>query len=490
MRVNARHRRSAGLFDDRYAVTHVLVVIIALEILTFWSYAIGFTSVNGDANAHYLADAYAWWNRGGIMNPPQWLSYAWMGRPAGSNLQDGSYVLPVGIANAISPWSPQVSALTSAVLAGLGAFGMYILVRRMFDHHWIAVLASIGQFFAPGIFANAQFLDFHRGAAYLPWLLLVASPLWFWHRRWGLPLAAVILWQVAVGIYPGQLVAGVLCVGAWTAVWAAPRLRASWLWRLMVAGCVAAGLSVVKFAPALLQGTGNRPVEPQRLQVGLTSLSTLIYPYDDPAIPSDIALRPFFIVAPLLLLAVLARPSTRHVGSPLAMGIAAVVGIAAAHLPPAVIGEIPGFGLSRVIVNDFRTYLIPSLVLLGAAGARQLTNGAVGSKAARRSSLLLLAWALLLALPLSWERGLGLMVGVLPPLVILGASALVLWWWTRARTRERSRCALAGLGALAALSGLFFAYSVTSTWASPGNVWRLPTTDPVSRRSAPSARRW
>ena len=37
--------------------------------------------------------------------------------------------------------------------------------------------------------------------------LLVISPLWAWHKRYGIPLAVLILWQSFVGIYPGQLIA-------------------------------------------------------------------------------------------------------------------------------------------------------------------------------------------------------------------------------------------------------------------------------------------
>ena len=77
----------------------VALLVIALEVITYWSYFMRLTVVNGDANAHYLSDSYYWWNNGGIFNPPDWVAYTWMGRPAGSNIQGGSYVLPQGIAN-------------------------------------------------------------------------------------------------------------------------------------------------------------------------------------------------------------------------------------------------------------------------------------------------------------------------------------------------------------------------------------------------------
>ena len=61
----------------------VALLVIALEVITYWSYFMRLTVVNGDANAHYLSDSYYWWNNGGIFNPPDWVAYTWMGRPAG-----------------------------------------------------------------------------------------------------------------------------------------------------------------------------------------------------------------------------------------------------------------------------------------------------------------------------------------------------------------------------------------------------------------------
>jgi len=43
----------------------VALLVIALEVITYWSYFMRLTVVNGDANAHYLSDSYYWWNNGG-----------------------------------------------------------------------------------------------------------------------------------------------------------------------------------------------------------------------------------------------------------------------------------------------------------------------------------------------------------------------------------------------------------------------------------------
>jgi len=48
----------------------VALLVIALEVITYWSYFMRLTVVNGDANAHYLSDSYYWWNNGGVFKPP------------------------------------------------------------------------------------------------------------------------------------------------------------------------------------------------------------------------------------------------------------------------------------------------------------------------------------------------------------------------------------------------------------------------------------
>ena len=140
------------------------------------------TVVNGDANAHYLSDSYYWWNNGGIFNPPDWVAYTWMGRPAGSNIQGGSYVLPQGIANGISPVEPY--GIVYHVGGARGSWrGGHVPVGPSADRAPPCFAdRPRGAILRSGNLCNAQFLDFHRAAAYWPWVLLVISPLWAWHK--------------------------------------------------------------------------------------------------------------------------------------------------------------------------------------------------------------------------------------------------------------------------------------------------------------------
>ena len=445
-----------------------LVLLVLLEGLTYGSYVLGLTVVNGDTNAHYLSDSYYWWNHGGILDPPEWVPYTWMGRPGGSNLQDGSYVLAQGLGNLVSPWSPTVSAITSAVLTAFGALGMYILVRRLWRNHYVALLALVAQFYAPNIFSNAQFLDFHRATVYLPWFLLILSPLWFWERRWGLPLAALLLWQIVVGSYPGWLIGAAVCVLAWAVAWLFDRSRDNgWVWRVAVAGVVAVALSAVKLVPALLVGTGERNEEGQRVLLSVPNLASIFFPYDNPAMTWDIALRPFFVVVPVLVLMVLARWRSVPMRPVIALGVSSLALILLAQYARGFLESLPGMDLSRFQINEFKTFLVVAAILAGASGAERVWQREVSATAVWSAGAGVLVVAAGLALSLDHGGGAKRLLGLALPFVLIAVATVLLVGLVRSRPGT-ARAAVAAFGVLltAGVSGLGFAYLVTSTWAS------------------------
>ena len=464
--------RASGLVQRvvhaRYAPWHVLVLLVLLEGLTYGSYVLGLTVVNGDTNAHYLSDAYYWWNHGGILDPPEWVPYTWMGRPGGSNLQDGSYVLAQGLGNLVSPWSPTASAITSAVLTAFGALGMYVLVRRLWGNHYVALLALVAQFYAPNIFSNAQFLDFHRATVYLPWFLLILSPLWFWERRWGLPLAALLLWQIVVGSYPGWLIGAAVCVLAWAVAWLFDRSRDNgWVWRVAVAGVVAVALSAVKLVPALLVGTGERNEEGQRVLLSVPNLASIFFPYDNPAMTWDIALRPFFVVVPVLVLMVLARWRSVPMRPVIALGVSSLALILLAQYARGFLESLPGMDLSRFQINEFKTFLVVAAILAGASGAERVWQREVSATAVWSAGAGVLVVAAGLALSLDHGGGAKRLLGLALPFVLIAVATVLLVGLVRSRPGT-ARAAVAAFGVLltAGVSGLGFAYLVTSTWAS------------------------
>ena len=446
------------------------LLVIALEVITYWSYFTRLTVVNGDANAHYLSDSYYWWNNGGIFNPPDWVAYTWMGRPTESNIQGGSYVLPQGIANGISPWSPTVSSITSAVLTGLGAVGMYLLVRQLTGHHLVSLIALVGQFFAPAIFANAQFLDFHRAAAYWPWVLLVISPLWAWHKRYGIPLAVLVLWQSFVGIYPGQLIAAAVCIGGWGIGWIIISQNRAWIWRVIVSILIAVSLSVVKYVPALLSGTGQRDWSPQRIHLTFPNLASLIYPYDNPAMSSDIAMRPFFIVIPLLLALTFVQWRSRRNLPLYLLGGLSILLLTLATFAPRLLWNIPGMSLSRFWINDFKNFVPLTMIILGSLGLKRLFEGDIPSRRILAGCSIVAAAIVIFGLSLSWNLSGPRLVLMLVPVALFALTSLAVTNYARGLWRFARQTSPRTLGilllCLSIASGLNFAYSVTSTWAS------------------------
>ena len=451
-------------------VRGVALVLAVLEVGVLWSWLVGFTVPNGDFMAHYLTDGYLWWERAGLFRAPDWFDYAWMGRPGTSNLQSSQFYLPVAAATLVHPYAPYVAALVAAATSGFGALGAYLLVWRWRPHHPAALLAMVGQFFNPVIFSNAQHQDIARGAALLPWVFLVLSPLWPWRYRWAIPVGAVVLWQYLIAAYPGQLVMTGYCLVAWAAGWiAAQRTGATWVWRSAITGALAVVLSLAKFVPALAVGTGSRGAEGQRVHLALANAATVFYPYDDAKMLSDISMRPYFVVAPLLLLAVLGVVGRRTALPALAtFGVATGLTVVAAALP-GVLSHLPGMSLSRVWLNDIRALVAFTIILIGALAYAELaTTGSPRTQRQRDVTLfVVVVAAVLVAGTLNWSNPLPTAIRVLIPLGLVVASALVVRRLATPAQRAAAPSTLVMILALAMSSGAFFAYSVTSPWASP-----------------------
>lgn len=451
-------------------ITHILskhsfqvfFLLLFLEVVTYCHYFVGLTAVNGDINGHYFTDSYFWWNNGGLFNPPEWVPYTWMGRPGGVNLQDGSYVLPQGVANLISPWTPGVAAILSACTTAFGAWGMYLLIRRLGKSHGLALIALVAQFYAPQIFSNAQFLDFHRGAAYTPWILLICSPLWYWEKRWGVPLAVLILWQTFVGVYPGMLIGSGLAILAWSIAWFLIQKERSWVLRLSISIVFGVVLSIAKVAPALLQGTGVRDITPQRISTTVANFGTFFFPYDNSALTSDISMRSFFIVMPVLFGLLFLTRKMENLAPVVSMLSVSIVLLAGSIFCEDLLMKIPGINLSRFIANDYKLAFIESLMILGLFGLDRLVSGQYSAKDIRIRAVIfgfvILGAALTLSFPSSAVRK---AIFVVPGIVF----ALLLLVVAKYKS-STSKNFLAGLLVVSLISGVYGAYSVTSTWAS------------------------
>lgn len=446
--------------------THVALILIALEVSAFWGYFNGSTIPEWDFLGSYLTEAHAWWQRSGLFAPVEWMPYAWMGFPAAASLQNSAYYLPVGLASLAGPYTPWAAAVVSAIHAAWGAFGMYVLVRRLLYSHPAALLGMVAFFFSPGFFANAEHVDIVRGFAWTPWLLILFSPLWPWNRRWAVPLGALFLWQFLVGSYPGIIVMAAYCLFVWSGMWLLLRSDVwSWVPRLALVGASGVMLSLVKFGPALSFGVGTYEVVTQAAGVNLEVLATLFYPYDHPAMPYDITMRPFFVVAAVLLLIPWAPWNARRLRPVLALGLISVVIIAGTRYADSVLRLLPGLQMSRFRVNDVKPFLLAATILLGCAGLVMFQSLKVQRRRrwAGSGAVVALAVGLTFVVPLPPDS-LGARRMMIPLLLVAGSlMALAVVDITRARARPSGLLVPLVVG-ISAASGLFFAYAVPAPW--------------------------
>ena len=366
--------RRTGAQTRRLRARRALVLaalIAALEAVTFGLYLAGLTVPPWDFFGSYNTDAYLWWSRGGFFDPVDWIPKLWAGYPAAAVLQNSAWYLPVGIAAAFGPFTLHSAAVVQALHVAFGAVGAYLLIRRMGGSFPPALLAAAAWFFAVGIYSNAEHVDIVRGYAWLPWLLLVVSPLWSWRRWWAIPTATILLWQAATGVYPGILIAAAYVLPFWA-------VAAFLIWRRPVALTVvgiavsalgAALLSGPRILPYLMQSTAPATATPDTSQFSIWMLGTVAFGYGSPELPNDISMRSFFVPADrdgARLLRELAEPvHSGGGGDPrpaFCLGMPFLPWFDAAQ-------ALPGMSLSRFSMSDFKPFLIMGVLLLGIAGA-------------------------------------------------------------------------------------------------------------------------
>lgn len=357
----------------RREAAELVTLLLLLELAAFRGYLLGWTTPSWDFLGPYGPQVYGWWNTGSFFHPTEWVSSVWNGYPAAASIQNSAWYLPVGLANWISPYTPHVAAVVSAVHVAFGALGAYVLCRKLGQRHLPALLVASAYFFGPGFFNGAAHVDILRGWAWLPWLLMLASPLWPWARWWALPLGAVCLWQIMMGVYPGVIAAAVYSVGAWTLTWliqlSTSKARRRLVGSLLATGAIAALLAAVKFIPTLFLQTG--PGTPDLMRFDLAKLASVFLPYGDLDAAGDRSMVSFFIPATCLLVAV-GVPWARHVRPVVALLVTtAVLGLP--FLPTySWAHHLPLLGLSRFHMNDFKPFLVLGVLLLAGWGADRL----------------------------------------------------------------------------------------------------------------------
>lgn len=453
-----------------------LVILAVLEILVFGSYFRGNISpAPDDFIASYNNEPFAWWRDLFSSGSPDWVPYAWGGFPSALSIQNGSWYIPIGVLAALTPYSIHAAAVLQALHVGFGALGVHFLARRWKLHYLAAVFGMVSYFFAVGFYSNGLHPDIVRGFAWAPWVFVCLTPAFPWRRRWSIPVAALIFWQAAAGTYPGILVAliyGGAVVVLLTQVTERPRFRV-YLAPLTVSAVAAALLSVPKYLEAVLLRDGQAVTGPDVSVFSRGMLGTLFFPYDMPNFPNDLSMRSFFVVAPTLALALTAWRRAARPWPVVAFGGTALL-FGMPFLPwYSIVSKLPGMGLSRFRMSDFRVPLVLTATILAMLalslrlGYTKDGEGDAPARTRRSQTVDALALGLLVSgaaiiakadkYPIErWTT----------PWMVLASSAVIVWYFW-ARDLERVRGAAVGLVGLAAVSGVNWAFSVPAPWRFP-----------------------
>lgn len=454
-----------------HEIVSVAGVVVVLEIVVFHEYFTGRSIPPWDFLGSYNTEAFAWWRDGSFFHPTQWMPYMWGGFPAMLDLQNSSWYLPVGAVSAVTSFDLHASAVLSALHVGFGAVGMYVLGRGWRFARPAAFLGLTLWFFASGYYAHAEHLDIMRGYAWMPWVLLCASPGWPWKRWWAPPVAGLLLWQALLAMYPGALVASVYVLAVWVVlvqVLLRPRLR-EYLFPLAAAVFLAAAMTLLRFLPFALSRGLKSPASGDTSVFSRGLVGTLFYPYGNAAIPGDITMRSFFI--PVVAFALVGLTAWR----------APIARIAAASCATAVLlglpifpwtdalGRLPGMSFSRFRMDDFKVLLLAGLCVLAMAGAARIIEGAQTPTGRAPLREVLTKWHVAYAAALVILTAL---IGALGPFVLdewlaqwsLIVTAVVITAIACGLPRRAAASAVVGLALVSACSGLLAITTTSVPW--------------------------
>ena len=456
----------------------VVALLSALELLMFRGYYSGSYAPPWDFLGSYNTEAFAWWNEGSFFRPAEWISHSWGGYPAAVSIQNSAWYLPVGIVSLITPFTIHAAAALAAAHYAFGAAGVYVLGRLSRLGRAPSVFGLVAYFFVAGFYAQAEHVDIARGYAWIPWILAATSPFWPWRRWWAVPLAVIIFWQALLGTYPGMIVAVGYCVVAWVLIHQFTTRTAvrKYLLPLGVSAAMSLLLLAPKYVPALLLDSGASGPYVDASQISWSQLATVFLPYGNPSIPTDIALRSFFLPATCFVLAGLANLRGSLERALLGvLATAVILGLPGTPWHDAV-SRMPGLSFSRYRMSDFRSMLLAAICVLAmTALSRIIREAPLAAPARRRSYVRRAAWLAVLPLLL-------VVLGVAngfdasewtPALLITSTACVVVALAVLPLPQQliayrmNARPAAVVLVLLSLVSGATWAFATTAPWRSP-----------------------
>ena len=447
------------------------MLLVALEWIVFGTYFTGQEIPQFDFLSAYNTEAYQWWQSAFRVGIPQWTPTLWGGYPAVSNLQNSSFYLPVGLATLLGPFTLHSSAILSAFHVAFGASGGYIFARRFNLKIAASLLAMIAWFFAAGFYSNAGELDIMRAFAWFPCILLISSTRWPWQKWWGPLLALLFIWQAILASYPGVLVTYLYLLPIWVIgnqFITREKLR-RYLIPLAVSGIGAVAMSLIRFLPALTARGTYPGILPDTSKSEWALLGALLFPYNNPALPSFDDMESMFLGAAVV--ALIAFVPLRIPWVKVLLLIAGVGFLLGLGSPPwhDLVTHLPGMSLSRFRQADFRVVVLFCLVAVAAFSLDQLlrtrdatstrTKGLVFGRIAAVSALLILFGVV--EIKYHYEASESTTQWVL---MTLAAAAAVVALLTKRRGLKSAAAAM--LIGVAACSGVSAVYAVPGLWRS------------------------
>lgn len=447
----------------------VLVVLALVNFLMFLPHYLGRMTFPWDFLGGYHAQTYAWVNYPDFLFPG-WLPWTDLGFPSFLAVQDGAGYAPFVLLKILGvEYSIRVATVIQASHVAFGGLGVYALVRALGGRSIVAILVALGYQLGAGFYSSQQYSDIVRATAIFPWLLFFFSSRVIVGRWWGSLLASFCLFQFLIAGYPGNIVAaayGVFFFAAMQFFQSANRLR--YLCSVGFAVSAAVLMSMVKWLPLIVNSEslarGNvaaNPLEP-------SLLFTLVFPYDVDFLPSDVAMRSIWLPVVAIWGAFYCnfRSSIGVVGAGLAL-----LAISVACIMPLMgfaTSLLPGGGLSRFLVSDWRPVLHLGILLMSAQGWEELL-----ARRLSRSSLIfrtaLWFFTMLAVLGVGVKGGYSISESTIPLFMVFGGGVVLLLFlgFSGATTRpslETCKLVTLSLGLMIVLDGAVHQLSQPRTW--------------------------
>ncbi|WP_448102424.1 hypothetical protein [Luteibacter jiangsuensis] len=378
-----------GRWRSAVNATLAILVLWIVNFATFRKHYQAKTTFPWDFLGGYHAQAFGWYDMGSLIAPPTWFPWTNLGFPAFLAIQASGWYLPLAVLHALGfVYNVHAATMIQVLHVLLGAIGAFALARRLGAGVLVALIAGLAYHYQAAFFSNQQHVDIVRASAWFPWLLFVLHPKTFVRGWWGPLLCAFVLSQLLISAYPGAIVAFAYTGTVWALmlVWSLEETHERWRYVVLLAVSVAGGtlMSMPKWMPFLLNGSADITTEGlQAMPVPPSSLLTLLMPYHTKAFTGDPTMRAIWLPLVAMWGAAFASPRDRVVRLGFGLLVLGLVFCFLAPRAPALVRYLPGIGLSRFPMADWRPAISVGIILIGVAGwqslyARPWSTGQVG----------------------------------------------------------------------------------------------------------------